>query len=331
MEHLSPGTPAATLRETVSHWTKFIDRCITKRLETERFTEFVRLVYEKHPLPPATVASLFLRPQPSNSDSLDPRIPSYLQVLSQLGYINTPSILGALYRYSSSHAQARVPGEGGGDGRGGGDGAGDGASDGDKATKDPVYWRSSYWAEEVLFYKLTKSVVEGRAVPDTSTALEVAKIMSKWMSLFAAASGVFAADGMGDGPMTTGSQVQEEMESARAAFVALLMRLCDDGVFTAAVVKSMAKKVRQDLSQSLASFVPTLQLVPQVTDKLERFRTEELARADPEDEKKQAADAAMNEMLSSAVGLEHFEVSQVEIINTRVGLYVYLNALVSHI
>lgn len=53
-----------------------------------------------------------------------------------------------------------------------------------------------------------------------------------------------------------------------------------------------------------------------------------LAKLDPVDEKKQAADAAMNEMLASAVGPDAFDVREVPIITTRVGMYVFLNAAV---
>ncbi|EGU74803.1 hypothetical protein FOXB_14696 [Fusarium oxysporum f. sp. conglutinans Fo5176] len=80
------------------------------------------------------------------------------------------------------------------------------------------------------------------------------------------------------------------------------------------------------MSASLASFVPTLQLVPQITDKLEQFRTEILASSDPADKKKQATNAAMDELLDSAVGLDNFVVAEIPVSNTRAGLYIYLNA-----
>lgn len=90
---------------------------------------------------------------------------------------------------------------------------------------------------------------------------------------------------------------------------------------------------RKELSENLANFVPTLQLVnagteKSISEKLDFFRTEVLAKLDPVDEKKQAADAAMDEMLASTVGLDAFDVREVPIITTRVGMYVYLNAAV---
>lgn len=75
--------------------------------------------------------------------------------------------------------------------------------------------------------------------------------------------------------------------------------------------------------------MPALQLVPEIADKLELFRTEILASSDPVDKRKQVANAAMDELLDSTVGLENFVVTPISVSNTRAGLYIYLNAAVS--
>ncbi|KAK7425449.1 mediator complex subunit [Neonectria magnoliae] len=306
------------LQAALSYWADFVARCIARRLETDRFEAYVTLVHSKHPLPPVAVADFFLRPQPSNHDSLDPRIPPYLQVLAQLGYIDTPSILKALFKYSSSHAQAQAQPQ---------NTAQTDGPDKNKPAKPPITrWESSYWAEEVIFYSLTKSVVQGRAIPDSRTALDVVKIISKWMALFTSASTAFAADVM---EHVQTSKAREDMESARAALVALLLRLCENEILVKAVSKPFAKDIRKELSTSLASFVPTLQLVPELIEKLELFRTDTLANLDPVDKKKRVANTAMDDLLESAVGLDNFVVSDIPISNTRAGLYIYLNASLS--
>lgn len=310
------------LRAALSYWAEFVERCIAQRLETDRFEAFVKLVHPKHPLPPSAIADFFLRPQPSNHDSLDPRIPPYLQVLTQLGYVDTPSILKALFKYSSSHAQAKSQPQG--------QPQPDGSEehkDKEKAARTSIIrWESSYWAEEVIFYSLTKSVVQGKAIPDSRTALEVVKVISKWMALFTSASTAFAADVM---EHLATSKARGDMESARAALVALLLRLCENEILVKAVSKPFAKDIRKELSASLASFVPTLQLVPELTEKLELFRTETLANLDPGDKKKQVTNTAMDDLLESTVGLENFAVAEIPITNTRAGLYIYLNASLS--
>lgn len=232
------------LRAALSYWSEFVERCIAQRLETDRFEAFVKLVHPKHPLPPSAIADFFLRPQPSNHDSLDPRIPPYLQVLTQLGYVDTPSILKALFKYSSSHAQAKSQPQG----QPQADGSEE-SKDKEKAAKTSIIrWESSYWAEEVIFYSLTKSVVQGKAIPDSRTALEVVKVISKWMSLFTSASTAFAADVM---EHLATSKARGDMESARAALVALLLRLCENEILVKAVSKPFAKG-----NISLVRFIP---------------------------------------------------------------------------
>ena len=282
---LPQTSSAAALRTAHAFWSRFADRCIRERIDNDRFQSLVRLVHEEHPLPPAAVADLFLRPQQDNCYSLDPRVPPYLQVLSDLEYIDAPAILRALYRYSSSHTlieSYRETSQGDGDGDGNGNGNGNGNANnegkeqdtgsgstnvkdtgtgslnashihnreeekkssvekkgsGDKRSNGsaPLRWKSSYWVEEVMFFRLCKSVHEGQAVRDTNTALEVIKIVSKWLALFAQASSAFAAD-----LLAQMHNLQLEMESARAAFVPLLLRLTDNPSLLKVIARPVAK------------------------------------------------------------------------------------------
>jgi mediator of RNA polymerase II transcription subunit 5 len=203
----------------LDQWAKFISRCIATRLDFDKFESYVPFVQSKHPLPPTVIADLFLRPQASNNDSLDPRIHRYLQTLANLKYVDTPSILKALYKYSTSHSQCQsAP-----------------LNPGAEPSKPVTRWRSSYAAEEVIFYRLTKAVAQGVAIQTTRDALELAKIMAKWIALFTSASIAFAADVMGN---LESPQAKDDMESARAAFVALLLGVCENQV----VLKTMSRR-----------------------------------------------------------------------------------------
>lgn len=223
---------SSALHAALVYWSQFFSQCLFKRLETLRFEEYVKLVYSQYPLPPIVIADLFLKPQPNNHYNLDPRIPPYLQVLFRLGFTDTPSILRSLYKYSSSHTQSQPQTQ---------------PTDADtQSNKEPakktLRWGNSYWSEEVIFYSLTRSVVEGKAICDSRTALEVAKTISKWMTLFTAASTAFAADMLGQ-LQALQADARDEMESSRAAFVALLLRLCENEVLVKAVSKPFAKGI----------------------------------------------------------------------------------------
>ncbi|PQK11696.1 hypothetical protein BB8028_0003g03200 [Beauveria bassiana] len=329
-----PSAAQAALQEAVKYWSDFVARCIVQRLDSNRFLDFVQLVHARHPLPPVLVADLFLRPQPSNRVSLDPRIPPYVRILAQLRYVDAPSILRVLYKYSALHAHDRPPlplpsslPENGGDGETmkkeedeekGAAGAG-GVMRQDKM----VRWQESAWAEEVLFYHVIKTMFEGTAFTDAKTGLELVDITCKWMDLFVHASSELAADMLAN---KHDRQARDEMETVRAALVPLLLRLVDNHELLRIISKPFAKGIRKHLSESLGNFIQTVQPPPLYIERLEIFRTQTLAQLDPIDEKKKAANAAMEELLDSTVGSDNFVIPEILISNSRAALYVYLNA-----
>ncbi|KAI0009032.1 Med5-domain-containing protein [Xylariaceae sp. FL0662B] len=302
-------TPVRDHSRSREQWANFLAHCISTRLEPEAFDSYVALLYSKNPLPPAIIADVCLRPQPSNHESLDPRVPRYIQVLANHKRIDTPSILKALYRYSTSHVQSQNAG-----------GAPLGSSsDGDA----PLRWGSSYAAEEVIFYRLTKAVGLGAGIKNSGEALEVCKLMAHWMTLFTSVSAAFAQDVMGQ---LQSPQSRDEMEAARAAFVMLLLGICENQTVLNALSRPFAKDARKALSESLASFIPSiLQSASQIAGRLELFRTETLASFEPAD-KKEDASHGMDELLESAMALDSVVVSELPTVNSRAGLYIYLNA-----
>ncbi|KAI0595642.1 mediator complex subunit Med5 [Biscogniauxia sp. FL1348] len=289
-------------------WVKFIAQCISSRLDPDTFESYVVLLSSKHPLPPAVVADICLRPQPSNRESLDPRVPRYLHVLTSHKLIDTPSVLRALYKYSTSHIQAQN---------------GDSSALETNQDKAPLRWGNSYTAEEVIFYRLSKAVRLAAGIRDTSDALEVCKLMAKWLSLFTSASAGFAQDAMGQ---LQSSQLRDEMEAARAAFVMLLLGICENEIVLQALSRPLAKGARRMLSESIASFVPSiLQNSSQIATRLELFRTDTLASFEPADKRKEVMNSAIDDIESSlAVG--NIVIADLPVTNSRAGLYIYLNA-----
>jgi len=217
-------------KRCLAQWRTFLSRCLATRLDPEKFENFVPVHAAKHPLPAAVVADLFLCPQPWSREYLDPRIPRYVQTLVQLGLADMPSVLKALYKYSTSRTQSE--GATAGDQNGGAGPRG--------GRRGVVRWGSSYGHEEVFFYRFSKAVVQGTAIKTTREGLEMAKIMAWWMALFTASSVSFAAaDVLGQ---LQASQSQTEMESARAAFVMLLLHVCENPLVLQALAKPFAKR-----------------------------------------------------------------------------------------
>ncbi|ETS80121.1 hypothetical protein PFICI_07650 [Pestalotiopsis fici W106-1] len=302
--------PALDQKHSIDEWEKFIALCILKRLDPEPFETYVTVLHSRHPLPPAAVADVFLKPQPTNRENLDPRVPRYVQILSEKRFIDTPSILKALYKHSTSHTQAQAVGH----------------ADPEVAQATPeTRWKNSYGQEETIFYRLTKSVALGTGIKSFGDAIAVCKVVAKWMSLFTSAAAAFAQDIMGQAHSL---QAKDDMEASRAAFVMMLLGVCENQTVLRALSGPSAKEARKALSESLSSFIPSIMQsgASQIAERLESFRTGTLASFEPLDKKNEAAKAEFDDLIDSTLGFDNLAVSELPVMNTRAGLYIYLNA-----
>lgn len=99
--------------------------------------------------------------------------------------------------------------------------------------------------------------------------------------------------------------------------------------FWASMTDVCSPGARKALSQSLASFIPSImQNASQIAERLELFRTETLAGFEPIDKKKEAANAEMDELLDETLGLQNLAIPDLHVDKSRAGLYIYLNAAV---
>ncbi|CAJ2507697.1 Uu.00g088830.m01.CDS01 [Anthostomella pinea] len=307
---LGSAPPTLDYSRPREEWARFIAQCIHTRLDPDNFDEFVSVQSSRHPLPPAVVADVCLRPQPTNHESLDPRIPRYLQVLTRRKLIDTPSILKALYRYSTSHVQSHS--------------AAGNAPQENAQHEVPQRWRNSYAAEETIFWRVSKAVRMVDGIMNASDAIETCKIVAKWMVLFTSASAAFAQDVMGQ---LQSSQSRLEMEATRGAFVMFLLGVYDNPIVLDALSRPFAKDARRALSESLASFVPSIlqSSSPDVYGRLEHFRTKTLVSFEPADKKNEIINSAIDD-IESSMALDSKVIPELPITNSRAGLYIYLNA-----
>ncbi|ERT02083.1 mediator of RNA polymerase II transcription subunit 5 [Sporothrix schenckii 1099-18] len=331
------GRPVALSRYHIQQWANFIQRCLATRLDVDRFAQYAPLQQRKHPVSTTVLADLFLRPPAPRegqngfsmsllaaqtcSSPIDPRIPAYLQVLLQLGYVDVLSILRGLYRYSTSQGARKeaaataaaigtVRGSNGnegsilGDSKGAnGDGAGEDTDmlnnasrrsstkkgpGGSASGAGPVLWANSYNNEETLFYRISRAVRQEDAIHRGRKALAIAACMAAWMDLFVTAASSYASATLGPADIASQqAQRQAEMEASRAAFAMLLLAVCENESVVAALAQPFAKGVRRVLANGLASFNPTISLgSAPVSARLEHFRTVTLAQFEPADKGK---------------------------------------------
>lgn len=216
-------------------WSSFLTRALKTRLDPDKFAEFAPLLAARHHLQPFAVAALFLRPSPWNRYTLDPRLPHYLQTLLDLKLVDLQAVLAGLFRWSTAHTlvprkEEATPVKGFKTEAGG-----ETKPDGDK--DDVVRWESSFTSEEVMFYRLTKAVGSGSGIRNAKDALEIGLVVAKWIMLFTAASAALPPNNEEDvimggmsGDASASKKIRDDLENSRAAFVMLLMAVCENPI-----------------------------------------------------------------------------------------------------
>lgn len=255
-------------RASYTAWETFFNKAIETRLDMDKFADWAPLMKERHGrvVGPLLLADLVLRPTRWNTWTLDPRVPYYLQTLLELNMVDVPSVLAALWRYSTAHGfLSKDQPQDGAAGKQDNDMVGI-KTEGDagesktkhesthnpKRGKEVTRWQSSFTSEEVIFYRLTKAVAQGTAIKNGKEAVDICAVMAKWMTLFTTASATFAAQdedvimGGGGGAEAGGAgsatrQKRDEMDNARAAFVMLLLGVCENAMVLQTLSKDFAK------------------------------------------------------------------------------------------
>jgi len=303
-------------------WQTFFSHSLATRLETADFESYVEILSTKHPLPASRISDLFLRPTEYNAVSLDPRVVRYVQVLLGLELVTVPSVLKALWKVSSFRDQA-----GHDDGQVKSVVRDENGENAAAKAKEGKRWDNSYTAEETLFLRLTKYISSGTAPHDTQEAVELVMVCVQWMRT------VISVQHAAQETMGLAQTHAAEMASQNMALGTLVIAVVENGRVLHALGKgSVPKPVRKELKDALANFVPLLmQSSPQGAARLELFRTQTILAIEPVDKKERAADKEIEEMLEEGMALpvESMVVADMPTMNSRAGLYVYLNSLVS--
>lgn len=306
-------------------WRKFLTSCLVKRVDPDQFLLFAEIHQTKWPVPPMMVADLLFRPTPRNCYVPDMLVPQYVQRLLKKKIITASTVLCALYRYSTTHTQLELGSSRLGD---------ENKADEEKTkTPKPLRWAMSWRMEDILYYDLTKAIRQEGVLQSTKDALDLVRIVSKWTTLLSELTASLApTDVMGVAMQSTmDSNTKQEVDATTSAFVLLLLGICEDAFILRALSRSAAKETRRQLSLALVKFAPYLpHQSPDIGTRLEMFRTQTLAGLEPVDKKKhkdvEDANAQAFEDFDQTMGLDSFQVTELPVVNTRAGLYIYLNA-----
>lgn len=209
-------------------WRQFLSQAFVKRLDPANFAALVSLQQSRSPLSPTLIADLLLRPDAKNNYAPDPLVPGYVDVLLKQHLVSPAAVLFALAKYSSIRPQA-------GQNEEENTNRGDGHK---KSEKRSIRWANSYTIEQVIFLRLAKAVKQENAVRHMKDAVDMVKVLIRWMSLFSDMSAAFDADVMG---ALHRNNIKLELECSRSAFVLLLSSVCENTTVLTALSGTSAK------------------------------------------------------------------------------------------
>ncbi|KAK4250229.1 mediator complex, subunit Med5 [Corynascus novoguineensis] len=308
-----------SLSASVAAWSQFVHRALVKRIEPDQFAAFLPFHFAEHPLPPVIIADVLLRPSKNQRYSLDPRVPTYLDALLKQRRVDVAAVLRALFKYSSAHLKVQPPDS---DALGGDENRKEGEKGGERTPKGQkiVRWQNSYDDEEMILWRLAQAIHQGSGIKTAKNVVQIAKVLAKWMALFAEAAAAFSRDAFNS---LNGLQVRDETADARTAFVLLLIAFSDNPLALATLDKPACKDICKMLSDALQTFIPcVMQVLPEMASRLELFRNETLGKYLPAEKK----DAEVNTYMDNLIGMDSIQVPEVPVVNSRAGLYIYLSA-----
>ena len=238
---LARPAPGGVLPAAVAQWKKFLELARRQRLEADVFESHVSILSSKFRLPPMFIAELVLAPPRPDSYMLDNRIPQYLDVLLKLRLLDTPSVLRVLYKYSTLHkhapptAAAPASNSTESDKAKAGANGHTGKSQGENARRR---WGGSYSSDELVFFRLHRFISKGPGIRSGREAVDVVRIVARWMTLFADVAAAFSRDAFGG---LVSLQTKNEVDLTRQAFSLLVVAMCENQLVVNTLRKPGAK------------------------------------------------------------------------------------------
>lgn len=86
---------------SIEQWNKLLCRCLSRRLDANKFRELAKLLTERDPVPGRKLIDAVLDSKTTTNVPWDPLIPVYVDTLRRLGMAKIPDILSSLLDHSS--------------------------------------------------------------------------------------------------------------------------------------------------------------------------------------------------------------------------------------
>ncbi|KAF2273257.1 mediator of RNA polymeras-like protein II transcription subunit 5 [Westerdykella ornata] len=292
----------------VRDWSRFFDACLRRRLDVELFAITAELLYERSPLPGVKIARLLLRPRTAAAPKLpDPRVIWYCERLLALKRIDVSEVLAAAFQFSPS--RDRPPQEG---------------VEGSVPKNHRSRWLNPPALEEILFDRLHKLFMTGERPLSSLEAARTIFVLSKWMSAMVASH---TSDSMMHAMAGIPQHPQQSSIIVREGLGLLMVSLVENAKILEVLGRDHMDDVKKSFSQSLSSFIPFLQQTSQTALQI-ASRLEMSQKQHGLFDKSLHLDghAGQGPNLDVAA-LQLDAVMDLPALNTRAGLFVYLNSL----
>ncbi|KAH7389637.1 mediator complex, subunit Med5 [Phaeosphaeria sp. MPI-PUGE-AT-0046c] len=291
------------MAQMVKEWTAFLHRCIEHRIQPDLFDAAAAQLHAKSPLPGRKISALLLRPCLRNAGSVDPRVVVYLERLLALKKVDASDVLSAAFQYSKD----RLP------------------KTQDEKSKEELC--NPQELEEIVFHRLSKAFqAEERPVSSTE-GLRTLVVLSRWMQTMVTSH---TSDTMMQAMTGIQHQPQQQSINVWEGLGMLLVGVIENPKMLNILNNPKGKDLRKSFARSLSSFITFLshnsvgsQNSLQIASRLEISQKQHDFHDKP---------ATINGESSGDTGLEVAAlqldaVMDLQNVNTRAGLYVFLNSL----
>ncbi|KAJ4357903.1 mediator complex subunit [Didymosphaeria variabile] len=287
----------------VKEWVLFLDKCLETRIPIDLFAAAATQLHTRSPLPGRKLAALLVKPRAAGANSVDPRVIVYAERLLALNKVDASDILSAAFQFSKDRTLQ--------------------ASD-NTSPRDPSGWQNPPELDEILFHRLHKSFSGERPERPVTNAegVRTLKAVTRWMSAMVTSH---TNDSMLQAMTGIQQQPQQQSINVREGLGMLVVGLIENGKILQLLNRGELKDVRKGFAQALTTFIPFLaQTSIQISNRLEIYQKEH----DFNDKSSVGPNGETNENSGLEVAALQLEaVIDLPQINTRAGLYIFLNSL----
>ncbi|KAL1612478.1 mediator complex subunit [Paraconiothyrium brasiliense] len=287
----------------VNEWVLFLDKCLENRIPIDLFAAAATQLHTRSPLPGRKLAALLVKPRAAGANSVDPRVIVYAERLLALKKVDASDILSAAFQFSKDRPLQ--------------------ASD-DTDPKNPSAWQNPPELDEILFHRLHKAFSGERPERPVTNAEGVRslKAVTRWMSAMVTSH---TNDSMLQAMTGIQQQPQQQSINVREGLGMLVVGLIENGKILQLLNRGELKDVRKGFAHALTTFIPFLaQTSIQIANRLEIYQKEH----DLDEKSSVGPNGETNGNAGLEVAALQLEaVIDLPQINTRAGLYVFLNSL----